>query len=95
MARTKGAKGNPKDPQKELDRVKKMFVDQKIPFPGDPGGSGTPKELVDPGKSEVQDTTFSLGEKEKNQTYQCGNCKTLLYEELSICPNCGVKLTWT
>ena len=90
MARTKGAKGNPKDPQNELARVKKMFADQKIPFPGDK----EPELAKDQQTGDQQDTTFSLGDQLKGD-FKCGNCQAQLDDEYPVCPKCGVSLTWT
>ena len=94
MSRTLGAKNLPKNPDKELARVKELFASRGIDWPW---GQGTPGQ-ESPG---ADDTTFTLGdiptsnEAPGDEGYTCGNCKMDLPSELPVCPACGASLRWT
>lgn len=90
MTRTRGAKGKPKNPDKELAKVKALYQERGLAWP--PAG---------PIGQVGDETTFALGDlapigdAPDGQRWSCGNCKMPLPGELAICPGCNCKLEWS
>ena len=86
MSRTKGARNKPKLPARELARVKKLYKDRGLVFPG------TPKA-----KPHAEKITFNVGARSRDQetsALECGNCHTILDARYAECPSCHWQLSW-
>ena len=94
LPRTKGAKGKPKDPDKELERVKQLYADQGKPFPYDqqpaPADPAQPEQQTD----KAQDVEVTIGTHKDKTAFQCGACGEYMDKAYGSCPKCGVSLTW-
>lgn len=92
MTRTQGAKNNPPDPHQELEKVRKLFADKGLDFPGDSSQNQT-KKVEDPGKEGLQiETGDETGD---DDGFECGACGSDLPSQVDTCPHCGAKLTWS
>jgi hypothetical protein len=100
MSRTKGAKGKPKDPAQELDKVKRLYKQRGIPFPYQEIPETKPE--VEPASQDPQpaptengqDVEVTIGIKQEVKPYQCGGCGYYMDQPLDKCERCGVSLTW-
>lgn len=97
MPRTKGAKNKPKDAMRELERVKALFAERGIEFPGDQAtAAGKPvSDQRDQTAAESLTIETGIGDKGGDAVkYQCGNCGAALPNECPVCPECGAALDW-
>lgn len=92
MPRTPGAKNEPKDPYQELEKVKQLFADKGIDFPGE----APPVETGNTGDSGNDGLQIQTGDDPANDDdgYQCGGCGRDLDQQYDVCPYCGANLTW-
>lgn len=95
MPRTQGAKNHPPDPNKELEKVKQLFAEKGLDFPGEPPmyKKEDPEDPEDPGGGLQIDT----GDKTETEDdgFECGACGEDLPSKLPNCPHCGANLTWS
>lgn len=87
MAKPKGTPNKPKDPFKELEKVKQLFIDQGLEAPEIPKPVTQKTQPVE----SIEFTTQSAIEADE---FQCGNCGNDLDQQYAECPYCGVRLEW-
>ena len=95
MPRTKGAKNKPKNPERELEKVKALYADAGLDFPyseAKPVDKPADKP-ADTGNSEDHDT-LKIIHPHDEVIYECGNCHGQMDKALPQCPMCGVGLNW-
>ena len=90
MPRTKGAKNKPKNPERELEKVKKLYADSGLDFPY---SDSKPAEAQPVADTEQPDT-LKIIHPHNEVIYECGNCHGLMDKALPQCPMCGVGLNW-
>ena len=93
MSRTKGAVNKPKSAARELARVKKLYKDRGLVFPGD-AVKAKPRARV---KAKPAKITFDVGARGRSQetsALECGNCHAILEAKLPECPHCHWQLSW-
>jgi len=60
--------------------------------------SATGKEVVSigllDGEKMAKKVQFEKQQIEKEEEYECGNCKKVISKGVQYCPSCGVKLKW-
>ena len=104
MPRTKGAKNQPPDPETELAKVRALYAQRNIPFPGDlPAASveraayGGDDTNAAARSGDGNTAVFITNEEQPagvSTEFECGNCGADLPGAVAVCPYCGSTLEW-